>query len=113
MRKKIFVTIIIGIALFNIISVSSCTDSDEIVIKKTEYDKLVGTPKPEYPKLLPTPNYTLENYSLRELQVITIDGCEYILGSTGSYHGGIALAHKGNCKFCEQRRLNENKLNSK
>lgn len=110
MRKKISIILLFVVNTYFLFNLISCTNNDEIVIKKSEYDKLVGTPKPEYPKLLATPNYALENYSLRGLQVIVIDGCEYLLGSTGSYHGGIVLAHKGNCKFCEKRRLNEYKL---
>lgn len=34
-------------------------------------------------------------------EVIEIDSCEYIYG-IGHYKG--FLAHKGNCKYCEQRR---------
>ena len=33
--------------------------------------------------------------------VIEIDSCEYIIGGAG-YKG--YMAHKGNCKYCEERR---------
>lgn len=36
--------------------------------------------------------------------VIEFDSCEYIMASLG-YRG--FLAHKGNCKFCKERRLKE------
>lgn len=39
---------------------------------------------------------------LNESHVVIIDSCEYI-----SYNGGYGLAHKGNCKFCAERRRKE------
>ena len=39
---------------------------------------------------------------LTESHVVIIDSCEYI-----SYNGGYGLAHKGNCKFCAERRRKE------
>ena len=39
---------------------------------------------------------------LNESHVVIIDSCEYI-----SYNGGYGLAHKGNCKFCAERRMKE------
>lgn len=34
-----------------------------------------------------------------EYEIITIDGCEYILGwDNNAYNGGYFLTHKGNCK---------------
>lgn len=35
-----------------------------------------------------------------ECKVIEIDGCEYI-------QGGYLLSHKGNCKYCAERRKKE------
>lgn len=45
-------------------------------------------------------------------QVIEIDSCEYLvrrMHEAAGYHGyGFGLmAHKGNCKFCEERRKQE------
>ena len=37
--------------------------------------------------------------------VIEVDGCEYVAGTN-------SLAHKGNCKFCEERRKNGNSINN-
>ena len=39
---------------------------------------------------------------LNESHVVIIDSCEYI-----SYNGGYGLAHKGNCKFCAERKMKE------
>jgi len=39
---------------------------------------------------------------LNESHVVIIDSCEYI-----SYNGGYGLAHKGNCKYCAERRIKE------
>jgi starvation-inducible outer membrane lipoprotein len=36
--------------------------------------------------------------------VVYIDGCEYYKNSV---RGGYVFTHKGNCKFCEQRRKAE------
>ena len=39
----------------------------------------------------------------QDFSVITIDSCEYIFMSRMPIGGDMALSHKGNCKFCEQR----------
>ena len=44
---------------------------------------------------------TIDNVSGTAFDVIEVDSCEYIIGSAG-YKG--YMAHKGNCKYCEQRR---------
>ena len=41
-----------------------------------------------------------DNYLLDNPRVDIIDSCEYILWGHG-------LAHKGNCKFCKERRQKE------
>lgn len=43
---------------------------------------------------------TIDNISGTAFDVIEVDSCEYIIGSAG-YKG--YMAHKGNCKYCEQR----------
>ena len=43
---------------------------------------------------------TIDNVSGTAFDVIEVDSCEYIIGSFG-YRG--YMAHKGNCKYCEQR----------
>lgn len=44
---------------------------------------------------------TIDNVGGTAFDVIEVDSCEYIIGSAG-YKG--YMAHKGNCKYCEQRR---------
>lgn len=36
----------------------------------------------------------------KDIHVIEIDDCEYLANTV---HSGIALAHKGNCKYCLER----------
>ena len=38
----------------------------------------------------------------KDLKVIEYDGCEYVLYKPGHFES--LLTHKGNCKYCEQRR---------
>jgi hypothetical protein len=47
----------------------------------------------------------------KEIYCIVIDSCEYI-GNIGNNSNDI-LAHKGNCRFCEQRRKNERNKNAR
>ena len=44
---------------------------------------------------------TVENVGGTSFDVIEVDSREYIIGCAG-YKG--YMAHKGNCKYCEQRR---------
>ena len=44
---------------------------------------------------------TIQNVDGTYFDVIEIDSCEYVIGNFG-YKG--YMAHKGNCKYCEQRR---------
>ena len=40
--------------------------------------------------------------------VVEIDSCEYIMGrSCSGYNGYGYLSHKGNCKYCAERRKRE------
>lgn len=41
----------------------------------------------------------------RNIEVYIVDNCEYI-GWLKGYHSDF-LTHKGNCKFCKERRLND------
>jgi hypothetical protein len=45
---------------------------------------------------------TVENIKGTTFDVIVIDSCEYLIGSA-LYEG--YMAHKGNCKYCEQRHM--------
>lgn len=54
-----------------------------------------------------TPEQQIENRQYEErwkrFEVVTVDSCEYIRRYEGVYNG-YSFAHKGNCKFCEQRK---------
>jgi len=48
------------------------------------------------------------NFIDASLSVIEYDGCEYVYSRTLSFNGDSAmLAHKGNCKYCLERRKKE------
>lgn len=54
--------------------------------------------------------YTPEGYTTSDgvqVRVVLIDSCEYVRWSNGY---GPHYAHKGNCKFCAERRKQELKL---
>ncbi len=44
--------------------------------------------------------YLKHNAGADPISVFEYDGCEYICVGRGS---GKAIAHKGNCKYCQQR----------
>ncbi len=45
------------------------------------------------------------NDFIKDTKVIDYDSCEYLLSDPGSSH--TTFTHKGNCKFCEYRKLNK------
>lgn len=45
--------------------------------------------------------YPSDNYEIK-----VIDECEYIYVSRRPWDGSFALTHKGNCKYCKARSLN-------
>lgn len=47
---------------------------------------------------------TKPTYNINEYKVIEVDSCEYLKRDKG-YKG--YLAHKGNCKYCAERRKKE------
>lgn len=47
---------------------------------------------------------TKPTYNINEYKVIEVDSCEYLKRDKG-YNG--YLAHKGNCKYCAERRKKE------
>ena len=45
---------------------------------------------------------------LSGFNIVVIDSCEYLKGSeTREYRGYGYFAHKGNCRFCKERRQKE------
>ena len=54
-----------------------------------------------------TSDVYIVNGKLR-LRTVVIDSCEYLIGSgRESYAGYGYLSHKGNCKYCAERRKRE------
>lgn len=48
------------------------------------------------------------------LRVVEIDSCEYLIGNTAcGYQGYGYMTHKGNCKYCAERRKRELNANKK
>lgn len=47
-----------------------------------------------------------EKDSVIEYEVIEIDSCEYVLITSRlrDWRNSSSIAHKGNCKYCEERR---------
>lgn len=49
---------------------------------------------------------------LNGFNIVVIDGCEYLIKTEScGYHGYGYFAHKGNCRFCEERKNKERKIN--
>lgn len=49
-----------------------------------------------------------EQKRLKGFDIIVIDSCEYLEKSEAlGYHGYGYFAHKGNCRFCQERRQKE------
>jgi hypothetical protein len=82
---------------------TSCGNSDDVIISKEEYDKLqkINISKSEYPKKI---KFYDGDGCERKASIIIIDSCEYI--ERVLYSTSAVLLHKGNCCFC-QRRLEE------
>lgn len=55
-----------------------------------------------------TVNVISTNYDPTNLRVVVIDSCEYLIGRGNyGYDGYGYLSHKGNCKYCAERRKRE------
>ena len=87
--KKIFILIVVLFA----ISFVSCNDTSYIETQKHQ--------NPETGEVI----YVTRGVTLH---VVEIDGCEYLMGCAGNgYEGYGYLSHKGNCKYCAERRKRE------
>ena len=51
---------------------------------------------------------TEEPSTPRNVEVIEVDGCEYVTIDNG-YKGGCSIIHKYSCKFCAKRNKTEEK----
>ena len=50
-------------------------------------------------------NRVESNYSVNGIPVVVIDSCEYLRVLTYNYN--YVYSHKGNCRFCKERRQKE------
>lgn len=102
-KKNNFITLNYSYIMKNLIFLlslsilTSCVDSNKVVISKAEYNQLKGIPQAEYPKIITIPR----NWGDLEFDVSCIDSCEYFTYNLASNVG--IMCHKGNCKFCQQR----------
>ncbi len=69
-------------------------------------------PLPE--KVDPSKYVSVKPYNNPSFKVVTIDSCEYILyeGQRSTDYAGAwtsGLTHKGNCKYCQQRKITTTK----
>lgn len=52
-------------------------------------------------EMIPPDDKQMSDKDRYSIKVIVVDSCEYIISHV---YLGNAICHKGNCKFCEQRR---------
>lgn len=91
--KKLALLLVVAVLLF-----TSCTPK---TVRLDENGKEVEVPVVAY--------LTIQEQKAQELVdqyiIIVIDSCEYITHHENNAHRGYGyLAHKGNCKFCEERK---------
>lgn len=56
----------------------------------------------------------IERERLNGFDIVVVDSCEYLIKSrTAGYSGYGYFAHKGNCRFCKERREKEESYESK
>lgn len=86
MRKIKLIQIILAVCLIGLLAgFAGCSEQGGLSEENpTDYDVLIKNHK-----------------------VIEIDSCEYIVYSYSKGYAGYGfMAHKGNCKYCEQRKAN-------
>ena len=55
-----------------------------------------------------TEDEVVETCSLKKFNTIVIDSCEYLISTMPYGNQGFGyFAHKGNCRFCKERRQKE------
>lgn len=79
---------------------------DNIILSKEEYESLKRSTSPEYPRVLgqftTDPKNLNDDIYYSQVGVVAIDSCEYV--GKLNWSEMDFLSHKGNCKFCAQRR---------
>lgn len=109
MKKRIIGFISILLAL-SIMTFSGCT----VTIEPNDSTTNVNTIKEEVIEI-ECKKDTVYHLDVCKFRVVVIDSCEYIYGvlkSSDLRRGYRFLAHKGNCKFCDERRKHSNKQHS-
>ena len=93
LRKILTVVLSILAAIFITVAITACDDAS--------YNKTQVNEDPETGEI----TYVARGITFH---VVEIDGCEYLVGH---YSGGSSatgyMSHKGNCKYCEERRRAE------
>lgn len=93
-RKILTIVLFVLMLIVMVIGLVSC-DCDNASYNQTQVKKNENTGEV---------TYTIRGV---ELHVVEIDGCEYLIGiGQAGYAGYGFLTHKGNCKYCEERRRN-------
>jgi len=101
--KKIFILLVFAISL---IACNFEKNSDTNVYKNSKCIDVVY----HVPVI-----HTSDKQNMVNLRVVEIDSCEYLIGNTScGYQGYSYMTHKGNCKYCAERRKREleNKQNN-
>jgi hypothetical protein len=93
--KDYFYTTLILLGMFTLFAVSSCSKANKP--KPTVIDSDIRRDVV----------YSIQNGPTK-LQVVVIDSCEYLFyRDYGQSSSAGFLAHKGNCKYCAERRRKE------
>ena len=108
----------LGLFVFSVMLLSGCDyDDDAIVERAKEIEKnRIAAKNKETLKVLEEHVYEYNKTGIgrreaynnpnKRISVIEFDGCEYVLyeDNIGTRYGTAGLAHKGNCKRCEDEK---------
>ena len=108
----------LGLLVFSVMLLSGCDyDDDAIVERAKEIEKnRIAAKNKETLKVLEEHVYEYNKTGIgkretynnpnKRISVIEFDGCEYVLyeDNIGTRYGTAGLAHKGNCKRCEDEK---------
>lgn len=91
--------------LFTILLLVSCKEE---TVPQTVQVSSIQEPVVETIKVASLGDFPYSS-SLDEMIVREIDGCEYVLMNSQT-QSDATMCHKGNCKYCNQRRIENEKL---
>jgi hypothetical protein len=91
-----------------------CFESDADVLRRAEEIKKFEAQKTELKEVdykvleargVPGRDRVIDSY----IRTVEYDGCEYLIyvDHDSSYHRGVGMTHKGNCRYCKERLENE------